>query len=398
MSEIVKMPKLGLNMTEGTINEIFKKLGDSVAQDEVVLAIETDKATSEITAPCAGVILAICCEEGEEVPIGNPLFAVGAAGEEVSIGNIPDPAKEEKTIEAAPTVQQAIKKAGERVFISPLAKKMAEKLGIDYSGIIGSGPSGRIVKKDIEGYQAPSAKPSVQPAPTELSDEIEVRNRIPMKGIRSAISKKMSAANETVPAFHLTVCVDMSGVKELRRTIVERGIKIGYNEFLVKACSVAMEDNPMINATLSGDEIIQYRDTNIGVAVAARDGLVVPVIQHVERKSLAALAKESAQLFSNAREGKIAADNSKNGTFTISNLGMFSINEFDAIINLPESAILAVGEMTETPVVVNGEIVIRPIMKLTGTFDHRIIDGAVGAKFMKDIKTLLEDPMSILIN
>lgn len=424
MSQVIIMPKLGLTMTHGRITRWAKKVGDPVKAGETVVEIETDKINSEVEAPADGFILKILAEEGEEKEITAPICVVGEKGE--FAGEITE--SENKKPEAA---------AAGRIFITPIARMLARENKLDYSGIKATGPGGRIVKKDIlraleerSGKQADpvleadDAGIRISPVAKRIAQEngIDCRNikgtgpdgrivkediltnvkKIPLTGIRKVIARRLSQSKHDIPHVYFKISVDAGGIIELKNRLAgsvkgKTGKKLSLNDIIVKAAAVALDEFPDMNVSLVDDEIIYNNEINIGIAVNSERGLVVPVVKNAGKKSLSEICKNTGELIDRAWSGKLTHEDMSGGTFTISNLGAYHIDEFSAIINPPESAILAVGRASETPCVRNGEIVIRPVMNLTVSVDHRVIDGALAAQFMKRLKDIMEDPYLLLI-
>lgn len=403
MVTIVKMPKTGLNMTEGDINRFLVKEGDTVSENQPLAEIETDKNTTEIIAPADGTVLKILCSEGDTLPILSPVMAIGQPGETVDVGLSASKASVPVQSVAAPAADKTAAEHSSRIRATPLARRMAKEMGIDLHDVTGSGPSGAIMRRDILSHQAQQPKKTEitslppnqqQPIPWDLS----VRRRIPFKGMRKAIAQNMSMSKSLIPHFALTTSVDMTEAMALRSRAQElTGTKISYNDILTRAICHVIPANPMINSSMGNNEILQFSAVNVGIAVGLDNGLVVPVIRDAETMSLREIGETSAKLIRDARAGSLAPDSCVGGTITISNLGMYDIDSFTAIINMPESCILALGKIEEKPVVYQDEIVIRPMMSITASFDHRIIDGAVGAKFLTQLKRTMENPLLMLL-
>ena len=401
MAEIIRMPKLSDTMTEGVVSEWHKKIGDQVDTGDLLADIETDKATLEFESPMdEGVLLYIGVEAGGGAPVNSILAILGEKGE-----NIDDLLKdegnaapvEEKVEETATTVEETVVSTtatatGGFVKASPLAKKMAQEKGIDISTVSGTGPDGRIVKKDIEEY-----KPTASSTRAIVAGEDKV---VPHSMMRKAIARTLTASKFSAPHFYLTMDIDMdnaiAGRKGINEALAEDGVKVSFNHLVIKAASLAMKKNPKINS-LWGDTAITYKsDVNIGIAVAVEDGLVVPVLNNTEQKSLAEIAVEANELGGKAKEGKLKPDEMQGNTFTISNLGMAGIESFTSIIYSPASCILAVGAIRNEPVVKNGEIVVGNRMKVTMSCDHRSVDGAVGSDWLQTFKQIMENPLVYL--
>jgi len=437
MAEIVRMPKLGTTMTEGTIIRWLKKEGEEVKQGEPLLEIETDKVNLEEEAPASGILRKILVPEGAVVEVGKEIAVIGSADEPLPEIGGPEIGGEEKESEGA---SAGIKeqKAPEseipgKVKASPAAKRVAREHGVDLKMVTPTGPGGRIVEKDVLAFverrklrATPVARKMAEEKGIDLSriekpegeritkkDVLEAAGAaraaepegklIPWTGMRKAIAEKMSRSKGEIPHFYLTLEVDMTRTLELREKLIPKvqevsGTKLSINDIIIKAAAVALTEYPIVNSTATEEGILMRDRINIGLAVALENGLIVPVVKDADRKGLARISKETAELIAKAREGRMLPDDYQGGTFTISNLGMYDIEEFAAIINAPESAILAVGKIVKKPVVDEDDrIVIRPMMKLTLSCDHRVIDGALGARFLKRIKEILEDPLEMLL-
>jgi len=406
MAEIVNMPRLSLTMTEGKILKWYKKEGDKVDAGESLVEIETDKAKSVIEAPTSGILKKIVAAEGEKVPIIKPIAVIGGEdeplpdlSEEIEVSKDEDEkqkAAQVKNKKQQPSVTGAGR--GKRVKASPAAKRIAKEKNINLELVTPSGPGGRILEKDIRNYieeqeTAKEVTEYVQEGPAEV---------IPLEGIREAVAKTMSKSKSEAPHFYLKIEVDMSNAMSLRERIKLRDgneeRKLSFNDILIKVAAKALEENPRINSRLEDDRIIINSQVNIGLAVALEEGLVVPVIKNVNRKGLGQISRESKALVKKAREGNLYTDDYQNGSFTISNLGMYDIDDFLPIINPPESAIIGVGKIAKVPKVSdNGDVFAAPVMKISFSGDHRVIDGAQGAIFLKRIKDLLENPFDLLV-
>jgi len=433
MATIVKMPKLGTTMTEGTIVKWLKNEGDPVKKGEIYVEIQTDKVNIEDEAGSSGILRKIIAKEGETVKVGDPIAIIAEADEELPDLGIAEEAHEkveestqvvmphEEKTEATDTVPGKIK-------ASPAAKRVARENQIDLSKVTPSGPDGRIVERDVLAYieahkvkATPVAKKiameqqidlkALQKAPGQriTKDDLQValsaqeeENTIPVTGMRKIIADSMSYSKRVAPHIYLSLDVDMSKVMELRENLMplvqaSHDVKLSYNQILIKAVATSLKLNPMVNSSFTEEKIILKQQINIGLAVALDDGLIVPVIKDADKKGLATIAKETEELIHKARNKKLLPDEYQGGTFTITNLGMFDIESFCAVINQPETAILAVGKIIKKPVVVGDEIAIKPMMNLTLSCDHRAVDGAVGARFLQNIKQILEEPMNMLL-
>lgn len=396
----IKMPQLGLTMEEGTVAQWLKQEGDTVAKGDVLLEITTDKLTSEIESEADGVLLKIVAKEGEDVPVKGLLGYIGEAGETVG----------DAAPAAAPAPAPAAKADGSRIRISPLARKTAAKLGVDYQNLTGSGPSGRIVQKDIlaaaeaaKQQPAPVAEaPAAAPAPAAKSGELELMDGdevVKLAGMRKVVAERMAKSAREIPTVTQNVKIDVTKLVAFRKQINETsGQKFSMNDFILKAVANALRANPHILVSIDGNQIIKRAHVNLGMAVALDDGLIVPVIRDADKLSLSQISATAKDLAVRARENKLAMDEYKGSTFTISNLGMFGVETFDPIINQPDAGILGVcAVQDELDMDDEGKIFKKQVMRISFTFDHRLIDGAVAAKFELAIKELLEDPMRILL-
>ena len=423
MAEIVRMPKLSDTMTEGVVAEWHKNVGDQVESGEVLAEIETDKATMEFESFQDGVLLHIGVDKGATAAVDSILAILGEAGEDVS-GLLaaeaeapaaaapapepaPAPAPAPAPVEAAPApapapvaapapaVAPAAKvaapapSANGKIKASPLAARLAAERGIDLGRVAGTGDGGRIVKRDIEGYV---------PAPAAGGlGAVESSTDFPVTQMRKTIARRLAESKFTAPHFYLKLSVDMGAAVEARQAInAEEGVKVSFNDMVVKAVSLALKKHPAVNSAWMDTHIRQNDHVHIGVAVAVEDGLLVPVVRHADRKSLTEIGAEVKDYAGKAREKKLQPSDWEGNTFTISNLGMFGIEEFTAIINPPDACILAVGGISDVPVVKDGAVVPGKVMKLTLSCDHRVVDGATGAAFLQEVKSLLEHPVRML--
>ena len=432
----VKMPKLGTTMTEGTIIRWIKKEGERVEKGEPLLEIQTDKVNLEEECPESGILKKIVYLEGQVVEVGKTIAIITKEGEEYNDVGKPEEIMEKKQevtgeIRGDTEEKKNAESETEKVKASPAAKRVARENNIDLKDVNPTGPDGRIVEKDVINYinktkVTPVAKKIAEEKGIDLStitkqegmritkEDVlskikenltleENIKRIPLSGPRKIIAEKMKKSKIEAPHFYLTLSVDMTNAIKLKEELsvkIEKltGVKLSLNDIIIKSAARALKEYQMLNSSIENEFIIVKEDINIGLAVALEEGLVVPVIRNADKKGLSEISKESSELIIKARSGKLLPDDYQGGTFTISNLGMFGIEEFKAVINLPESAILAVGKIVKTPVVdENDELKVKPIMKLTLSCDHRIIDGALGAKFLNRIKELLENPVEMLL-
>lgn len=416
---IIRMPLLSDTMTEGIIAEWYKKIGDKVKDDDVIADVETDKATMEVMSYASGTLLHIGVEKGQAAKVNQIIAIVGPQGADVSgitaggdfsvkeiksEGFETENKIEEKKQEAPEAVSNI--NAG-RIMASPLAKKIAKDRGIDLSKINGSAEGGRIIKKDVENFKesppvstpaAPEVKMPVEASvvPTCMGEEKYIEKGVSQ--MRKTIAKRLSESLFTAPHFYLTISVDMDGVIAARQNINEIApVKISFNDMVIKAVAVALKQHPAVNSSWQGDKIRFNEHTNIGVAMAVEDGLLVPVVRFADGKSLSRISVEVKEFGQKAKAKKLQPADWEGSTFTVSNLGMFGIDEFTSIINSPDGAILSVGAIQAVPVVKNGTVVPGNIMKMTLGCDHRAVDGATGAAFLQTLKGLLEEPIRLLV-
>jgi len=402
MARKIIMPKLGMSMTEGKVIEWLVEEGERVEEGQIILRIESDKIEYEIEAPCTGILAKILISPSEEpVPVGQTLAFIVQEGEELRAeelteqmvtvvdaipGEVPDTGPEPPPAVAADTAPR------DKIKASPAAKKLARERGIDLTLVKGSGPGGRITREDVEAYCQQSIPKQVPQA-----EQPGLGASVPLSRRRKTIAQRLTGSYCSVPHIYLFVDIDateMMGLKErLSPSIKEKtGKEVSYNDILIKIVAMAIEHAPLFNSTLEGECIKIHPQVNIGLAVAASEGLIVPVIKDVTRKSLADIVVERTELVRRALDNKLEFNDIEGGTFTISNLGMYGIDYFTAIINPPQTGILSVGRIAQRPWVIDGELSIRPVMTLGLAADHRIIDGALAASFLQDIKSRLERP------
>jgi pyruvate dehydrogenase E2 component (dihydrolipoamide acetyltransferase) len=435
MATKVIMPKLSPTMEEGQIARWLKKEGDKVSMGEPLAEIDTDKATMEMQALTNGVLRKILIKEGESAPLGHLIGIVGEPDEDISallneassaaqpppsneqakpaVATPVEPAQQETkaqpTAETGPS-QPSGNGASGRLIVSPLAARMAAEAGIDLRSLRGSGPGGRIIKKDIEqavsqqGAPAPAGKPSLRVIEGRQAQQPAVAGASPYRDepsseIRKTIAKRLVTSLGPVPHFFLTTEIEMDRAAEMRRGInaLDPDLKISINDIIIKVVAAALMQHPEVNASYQEKVIRYYERADIGVAVAIDEGLITPVVRSADQKSLSQIAAEVRELADRARARKLKPEEYTGATFSVSNLGMFGIDEFTAIINPPEGAILAVGAMSPKPVVRDHEIVIRQLMRVTMSCDHRIIDGATGARFLQTFKKILENPLYLVV-
>ena len=425
MAEVVYMPKLSDTMTEGVVAAWTKNVGDAVKSGEVLAEIETDKATMEFESFYDGVLLHIGVETGKAAPVNSILAVIGEAGEDISavLANaaagapgaaaapapapvseptaapvaaspaVPNPAPVSAPV-AAPVVAN---NSSERVFASPLAKKLAAERGIAIEAVAGTGENGRIVKRDVDHYvpYTPAANaPSYTAAPSgtvSFTDE-------PISQMRKTIARRLAESKFTAPHFYLTLDIDMDAAIATRKSLNSiDGVKVSFNDMVVKSVAMALRKHPAVNSAWMGDFIRRNEHVNIGVAVAVEDGLLVPVVRFADGKGLTQISAEVREYAQKAKDKKLQPSDWEGNTFTISNLGMFGIESFTAIVNPPDACILAIGGIKEVPVVKNGQVVPGNVMKVTLSCDHRVVDGASGAAFLQTFKTYMEQPAAMLL-
>jgi pyruvate dehydrogenase E2 component (dihydrolipoamide acetyltransferase) len=408
MAEIVRMPRLSDTMTEGTVAQWHKKVGDPIAEGDLLAEIETDKATMEFESFQEGVLLHIGVEEGATAAVDSILAILGEKGEDVKdlleadakpaqVAEVEKPVAVEKVSVPAPVEipvtapvaapVQTSNTSG-RTVASPLAKRLAQEKGLDIATIAGSGDGGRIIKRDVDTYQAPSVFASVNQ---------EFFTEEPVSQMRKVIARRLAESKFSAPHFYLSISVDMDNAIAARKAInALPDTKVSFNDLVVKACAMALREHPTVNSSWREDVIRRNQHVNIGIAVAVDDGLLVPVVRFTDTKSLTGISGEVKEYAQKAKDKKLQPADWEGSTFTISNLGMFGIDEFTAIINTPDACILAVGGIQQIPVVKDGLVVPGNVMKLNLSCDHRVVDGASGAAFLNTLKTYLQNPVTML--
>ena len=420
MAEIVYMPKLSDTMTEGVVAEWHKKVGDTVKSGELLAEIETDKATMEFESFYDGVLLHIGVEKGQTVPVNALLAIIGNAGEDVQAliaqAGSSAPAEAPKAevatpapvstpaptpVAAAPVstpsapVAVSNTSATGRILASPLAKKLAEEKGVDLAFIAGTGEGGRITKRDVDHY-VPYNAPARTATPVTVG--VESFTDEPISQMRKTIARRLAESKFTAPHFYLTISIDMDNAIAARKSMnSEEGVKVSFNDMVVKAVAMALRKHPTVNSSWLGDVIRTNHHVNIGVAVAVEDGLLVPVVRFADNKGLMEIGNEVRTFAQKAKDKKLQPADWEGNTFTISNLGMFGIEQFTAIVNPPDSCIMAVGGISQVPVVKNGQVVPGNVMKVTLSCDHRVVDGASGSAFLQTFKQYMENPVTMLV-
>jgi pyruvate dehydrogenase E2 component (dihydrolipoamide acetyltransferase) len=406
----IKLPRLGQGMEAGTIVRWLKSEGEQVQKGEPLYELDTDKVTQEVEADASGVLLRIAVAEGE-VPVGQTIAVIGEEGEQVSAPE-PEPKEDEaaqeegsrapardeereqgkqastngsERVTAAEPTEPA--RADGRVKASPLARRIARERGIDLATLRGTGPEGRIVAEDVE-------RAATAPAVTTVADRTGEIERVPLTSLRKTIARRMTEAWQA-PAFQISMSADMTRAVELRERLLARakeGVRPSYNDILIKVCAAALMRHREVNARFAGDAVELLPSADIGIAVAVPNGLIVPVVRACEVKSIEQIAAESRELVTRTREGKLRQEDLEGGSFTISNLGMYGVEQFVAVLNPPQAAILAVGALEERVVVSEGDLEVRPLMTMTMTCDHRSLDGATASEFLRTVKDYLEEP------
>jgi len=402
MHEVI-MPKLGLTMESGTIEKWHKKEGDKVEQGDILFEVMTDKVSLEVEAYNSGILRKIVRGEDEEVPVTEIVAYIGEEDEEIPSEAEKVAPKKEQIVEEKreEKVKETTVSKEKRVSISPLARKIAESKNIDISRITGSGPGGRIVKEDVLAFSK-AAKSAPKTAPAIPKGEIAVKSSTPLKGMRKVIAERMSYSKTNIPHIVLNAVADATTLVNLRERIKDKissayDVKITYTDFLLKACGTALRENIEVNSSFQNENYIIYDNVNIGLAMSVSEGLIVPNIYDCDKLSLIEITRERIKLVEKAKKGELNLEEIANGTFTLTNLGMFGIRSFSAIINPPQAVILAVGEIYTTPVIVNGKIEAGSALELSLACDHRIVDGTVGAKFLQRVVELIESPEILVI-
>ncbi len=437
MATNILMPALSPTMTEGTLAKWLKKEGDRIKSGDVIAEIETDKATMEVEAVDEGVLGKILVAAGTEgVAVNAPIAVLIEAGEAVPTAPrqaqtaaatpapAPAPASAPAPAPASASSPMVVRgdahdtaEAGARIFASPLARRMAEQAGIDLTRLTGSGPNGRIVKADIDAARgkrtpaeaaSPSAAPVVAqpaaPAGPKPADIVAPHDAIAHSSMRKVIARRLQSAKQTIPHFYLTMDIELDALLKLRADLNAQSpkegagaFKLSVNDLIIKACAVALRRVPAANASFTDDAMIRYHDVDISVAVAIPDGLITPIIRKADQKGLAAISNEMKDLAARAKAGKLKPEEFQGGSFSISNLGMYGITSFSAIINPPQGAIIAIGAGEKRPVVRGAELAIATVMTVTLSCDHRVVDGATGAEFLAALKGLIEAPLSLML-
>jgi pyruvate dehydrogenase E2 component (dihydrolipoamide acetyltransferase) len=392
------MPQMSYDMREGKIVRWLKSEGEEVKRGEPIAEIETDKAVVKIDAFASGLLRKIVINEGQSAPVGDIIAYIGAADEKIPKAPTKNKEQEDSTtIETAqkledPTPEESTPAHLGEIKASPLARRIAEGKGIDLSQVTGTGPGGRITKEDLLAYEASGMKPTATAAASS--------DRIDLPRMRQAIARVTVQSKTEAPHFYVTTAIDMTKAMEMRKEInaaLEEGVRVTVNDIVVKACAKTLLKHPKFNSTYKGDHLEVHPSVNVSIAIALEEGLILPAIPHCDKKSLVEVARDSKDIAKRAAEGNLLQEEYSGGTFGVSNLGMFDVDEFVAIIYPPQAAMLAVGSVRAQPVVRSDEVVIRQILKATISVDHRVADGAEAARFLSDLKRLLESPTTILL-
>jgi pyruvate dehydrogenase E2 component (dihydrolipoamide acetyltransferase) len=414
MAEIVYMPKLSDTMVEGVVASWNKKVGDSVKAGEILAEIETDKATMEFESFYNGTLLHIGVETGKAAEVNAILAIIGAPGEDITallstapvsatvVDVVPSPAPVIAEPVVTPVVQKPVaspttivSNSSDRIFASPLAKKLAEEKGVDIQSIAGTGENGRIIKRDVDHYSP------YTPAETQVFSAISGQESYtdePVSQMRKTIARRLAESKFTAPHFYLTLDIDMDNAISTRASLnAIDGVKVSFNDMVVKSVACALKKHPNVNSAWMGDFIRRNDHVHVGVAVAVEDGLLVPVVRFADSKGLMQISAEVREYAKKAKDKKLQPSDWEGNTFTISNLGMFGIESFTAIVNPPDSCILAIGGIKEVPVVKNGQVVPGNVMKVTLSCDHRVVDGAMGSAFLQTFKQYMENPAAMLL-
>jgi pyruvate dehydrogenase E2 component (dihydrolipoamide acetyltransferase) len=435
----ILMPALSPTMTEGTLARWLKKQGESVKAGDVIAEIETDKATMEVEAVDEGVLGRILVADGTEgVKVNAPIAILIQEGEAVPDGASPAPAaaqpeagkvaEQDAQAPKAPAAAPAVNghDRGERLFASPLARRIAKENGVDLKGINGSGPNGRIVRADVEAAKGapaavpaaapapaevaaapvatPATKPAAAPVPTKASAITAPHKLVPHTGMRRVIAKRLTESKQSVPHFYLTMDIELDALLKLRGELNARSAKDGagafklsVNDMVIKAAAIALRRVPKVNASFTEEGVAFYDDVDVSVAVAIPDGLITPIIRRADQKGLATISNEMKDLGLRARAGKLKPEEFQGGGFSVSNLGMFGVKDFQAIINPPQAAILAVGAGEQRPVVKDGQLAVATVMSATLSVDHRVVDGALGAEWLQAFKAIIQEPLNLML-
>lgn len=415
MATNILMPALSPTMTEGTVARWLKKEGDMVQSGDVIAEIETDKATMEVEAADEGILGKILIPEGtEHVAVKTPIAILVDEGEDVpeapAAGAKPEPEKKVEVKDETPAPIEISsfdpdkkpvapeKGKGERIFISPLARRIAREHGVDIASLTGTGPNGRILRRDVEKAKGQKPAPAASSAAAPAAGHVE---HVKHSGMRKVIARRLTESKTQVPHFYVSVDIELDALLALRsrlnKALEAEGCKISVNDMMIKAVAVALKKLPGLNVQFTETEMLHFEDVDISMAVSVPDGLVTPVIRQADRKSLREISQEARSLATRARDGKLSPEDYQGGTFSISNMGMFGVKDFAAIINPPQAAILAVASGEKRPVVRDGELAVATVMTVTLSVDHRAVDGALGAQWLNTLRDLIQNPYSLVL-
>lgn len=410
MADVIRMPKLGFDMAEGILVRWIIGEGDTVAKGDVIAEIETDKATVEVDVQAEGTLHKHLVQEGAIVPIGVPIAIIGEAGEQIDVEALVGAPVEAEIAPAAAPVQPkaaplappepASDPAGQLpgdVRASPVARRQAAEHGLDLTKIHGSGPGGRIMKRDVEAALAAAVAPAAMTATPEQRKAV----REPRSKLRAIIGRRMTEAKQQVPHFYVTIEIDAGPLMDLRKqfnALLSEDEKLSINDFIVKAAALNLQRFPALNVSLDGDQLVRHAQVNVGVAVALEDGLLTVVVHDADQKAIRQIGSESRIMIERARAGRVRPEDIEGSTFTVSNMGMFDVDHFIAIVNPPEAAIMAVGSVQQVPVVEDGKLAIGRRMKVTLSADHRITDGAEAARWLQSFAQMLEQPLQLVVS
>ncbi|MBF0865309.1 MAG: pyruvate dehydrogenase complex dihydrolipoamide acetyltransferase [Gluconobacter potus] len=409
MATDILMPALSPTMTEGKLARWLKAEGDTVSAGDVIAEIETDKATMEVEAVDEGILGRILIQEGVEgIPVNTPIAVLVEEGEAVPDGSSTQAPAAPKA-EAVPAVstgtapaKAAPEEKGERIFVSPLARRMARERGISLDALTGSGPNGRILKRDVEkGVTAPKTAPKAAPSATPVAAPEETVRRVPNSTMRKVIARRLTESKTQVPHFYVSVDIELDALLELRSklnaTAQENSFKISVNDMMIKAVALALKKVPGVNVQFTDAETLHFENVDISMAVSVPDGLITPIIRNADRKSLRQISVEAKDLAKRARAGKLKPEEFQGGTFSISNMGMFGVREFAAIINPPQAGILAIASGEKRAVVRGSEIAVATVMTATLSVDHRAVDGALGAEWLNALRDIVQNPYTLVV-
>jgi pyruvate dehydrogenase E2 component (dihydrolipoamide acetyltransferase) len=398
MATTIVMPQLAETMEKATIVQWLKQVGDEVAEGEAIIEITTDKVDVEVESPASGVLLKIMADAGDEVPVEEPVAILGEAGEAFGDAGVAVSKAAPQTPEVKAEAEPTPEPPKGRIFASPRAKRLAKEAGVDLAAVTGTGPRGRIVSQDVRKYIQEGKRVAVEAKPVAKA-EVPVGEVVKLSGIQKTVAERMTMSYRTAPHIDILMDVNCEKMISLRALLSSQGLKVSYNDILAKYTSVVLKEFPRFNSVYAEDGVHLMRDINIGIAVAVGDELIVPVVKNADKKDIAVIASDSARIIDAARNKKLALEDVSGGTLTITNLGMFGVRSFKAIINPPQVAILAVGTIEPRAVVIPGQIIAQQMTTLTLSIDHRVVNGAQGGVFLARLKELIEvGSLDVLMN